>query len=237
MLAAAACLIALIAAAVILAVALAGGKSSSVGPLPTNGSLAGALPGAAGVNSLLKGIPQHGLTLGSQFAPVTLVEYIDPQCPYCQEFETSVMPSLIGRYVRTGKVKVEARILAFIGPDSTRGRDAIIAAGNQNKAFNFAQLLYANQGTENTGWLDDAIVARVAKSIPGLNPKRLFGTRGSDAVKSRASTFDDRASEQGVQGTPTLFVGKSGAEGRQVELTSATDGSPVARAIQASLVS
>ena len=31
----------------------------------------------------------------------------------------------------------------------------MIAAGAQNKAFNFAQILYDNQGTENTGWLND----------------------------------------------------------------------------------
>jgi protein-disulfide isomerase len=234
-LAAAAGVVALIVAAVLVVVVLDNGKSNSVGALPTRGSLANALPGAAEVNSLLKGIPQQGLTLGSSVAPVTLVEYIDPQCPYCQEFETSVMPGLIQRYVRTGKVKVEARVLAFIGPDSTRGRNAILAAGLQNKGFNFTQLLYGNQGTENTGWLDDSIVAATAKSIPGLNPKRLFETRDSAMVKTQSSTFDAQASDQGVHGTPTLFVGKSAGESTQVVLRSAQDGSPVVRAIEAAL--
>jgi protein-disulfide isomerase len=234
-LAGAAGLVALIVAAILLAVVLNNGKSNSVGPLPTNGSLVGGLPGAADVQSLLKGIPQHALTLGSQFAPVTLVEYIDPQCPYCSAFETSVMPSLIGRYVRTGKVKVEARVLAFIGPDSTRGRDAILAAGLQNKAFNLAQLLYDNQGTENTGWLDDSVVAAAAKSIPGLNPKQLFAVRGSSTVKSQAAGFDAQANQDAVKGTPTLYVGRSGGKRAQVVLRSASDGAPVVQAIQAAL--
>jgi protein-disulfide isomerase len=234
-LAAAIGVVALIVAAVVLAIALTGGKSASAGPLPETGSLTGALPGATGVSSLLKGIPQRGLTLGSQTAPVTLVEYIDPQCPYCQEFETSVMPSVISRYVRTGKLKVEARVLAFIGPDSIRGRNAILAAGLQNKAFNYAQLLYDNQGTENTGWLDDSMVAEVAKSIPGLNPKRLVDATGSSPVKSQASSFDDQATQQGIKGTPTLFVGKSGGALETVVLSSANDGSPLVNAIQAAL--
>lgn len=77
MLAAAAGLVALVAVAVVLAVVLSGGKGSSVGPLPTNGSLATGLPGRADVNAMLNGIQQHGLTLGSAAAPVTMVEYID----------------------------------------------------------------------------------------------------------------------------------------------------------------
>src|SRR5438067_135669 len=234
-LAAAAGVVALILAAVVLALVLSKGKSNSVGPLPTNGSLVDAMPGAADVNSLLKGIPQHGLTLGSQFAPVTLVEYIDPQCPYCSAFETQVMPTLISRYVRTGKVRVQARVLAFIGPDSTRGRDAILAAGLQNKAFNFAQLLYDNQGTENTGWLDDSVVSQTAKSIPGLNPKQLFAVRDSSTVKSQSTTFDTQANQDGVKGTPTLYVGKSGGKSTKVALRSATDGTSVVQAIERAL--
>ena len=45
----------------------------------------------------------------------------------------------------------------------------MIAACKQNRGFNFAQLLYFNQGPENGGWLDDAMVAAAATSIPGVN--------------------------------------------------------------------
>ena len=75
-----------------------------------------------GARRLFEGIPQHGNVLGYASAPVTMVEYVDLQCPYCRAFETEVMPTMIRRYVRTGKLKVEARPLAFIGPDSERGR-------------------------------------------------------------------------------------------------------------------
>src|SRR5262249_47014840 len=177
----------------------------------------------------------EGLTLGSPAAPVTLVEYIDLQCPYCQQLETQVMPDIVERYVRPGKVKIEARPLDFIGPDSTRGRHAMIAAAQQGKAFNFAQLLYDNQGTENTGWLSDAVVANAAKSIPGLNPRRLVAEQGSSAVRQQASTFDRTATADGVQGTPTLFVGKSGARGTQVPLTSPQDSQSLIRALNAAL--
>ena len=102
-----------------LALALGGGSKAS-NNYPAIGTLKNALPGASDVQTLFKGIPQNGLTLGDPKAPVTMVEYIDLQCPFCQQFETQVMPNIISKYVRTGKVKVEARILAFIGSEASR---------------------------------------------------------------------------------------------------------------------
>jgi hypothetical protein len=61
-----------------------------------------------------------------------------------------------------GKLKVQARVLAFIGPDSSRGRNAMIATGRQGKAFDLAQVLYGNRQAENSGWLVRAIDAALA---------------------------------------------------------------------------
>jgi protein-disulfide isomerase len=220
---------------IVLAIVLSGGKSSATGTLPTTGSLANALPGASDVNTLLAGIPQKGTTLGSAKAPVTLVEYIDLQCPFCREFETQVMPNIIKRYVRTGKLKLDAHVLAFIGPDSLRGRNAMLAASSQNKAFNYAQLLYANQGTENTGWLDDNMVTQAALSVPGLNPRQLVDERNSSSVKQLGAAFDDDARSANVNATPTLFVARSGGPARRVPLQSPTDSASVEQAIQTAL--
>jgi protein-disulfide isomerase len=227
-LAIAAALAAVVVIAIVAAVVTTGGKGSGVGALPANGSLRNALPDARSVHTLFRGIPQHGLTLGSPSAPVTLVEYVDLQCPYCQQFETQVMPQIVKDWVRTGKVKVEVRPLAFIGPDSVRGRDAMLAAARQNKAFEFAQILYDNQGTENTGWLDDGMVASAAKSIPGLNPKQLFATRASSAIAQQGNDVDNDATADNVVGTPTLFV-----DGKQVQLVSPTDSTSLVTALRA----
>ena len=102
-----------LAVAIGLAVAFSGGSSSA------NPTTVSALPDAAASTALFKGIPQRGNVLGKASAPVTMVEYIDLQCPVCRAFETEVMPTIAERYVRTGKLKVVARPIAFIGPDSS----------------------------------------------------------------------------------------------------------------------
>jgi len=142
--------------------------------------------------------------------PATLVEYIDLQCPVCRDFETNTMPTIIDRYVRTGKLKVIARPVSVIGPDSERGRRAMVAAFAQNRGFNFSQLLYFNQGPENGGWLDDSMVADAAASIPGVNVKQLQDAADSKAVANATARFDRQAQADQLAATPTILVGKTG---------------------------
>jgi len=188
------------------AVAITRGSSSS----SSTSTSTSTLPDSAAVLALFRGIPQHGNVLGSPKAKVRMVEYIDLQCPVCRAFETEEMPTIIPRYVGTGKVQVIARPIAFIGPDSVRGRLAALAAAKQNHFFDFAQLMYANQGTENTGWLSDEIIRAAYASIPGLDAQAAESARGSSAVSTEAQTFDNQANADRVSGTPTVLVGKVG---------------------------
>jgi protein-disulfide isomerase len=196
-----------IGAVIAIVVAVSGGGSSS--SKSTTGT---ALPDAAAANAQFAGIPQSGNVLGKATAPATLVEYIDLQCPVCREFETSVMPTIVKNYVRTGKLKVESRPVAIIGPDSERGRRATIAAFAQNRGFNFAQVLYFNQGPENGGWLDDQMVADAAASVPGLNAQQLQSDVNSKSVADQTVRFDQQAKADQLGGTPTLLVGKTGGQ-------------------------
>jgi len=193
-----------IVAAVALAFVVTSGSSSS------STSNVSTLPDAAASLAEFKGIPQRGNVLGKPSAPVTLVQYIDLQCPACRAFETEVMPSIVQRYVRSGKLKVEARPIAFIGPDSLLGRRATIAAGRQNRLYDFAQLLYANQGPENSGWLNDDMVTSAAKSIPGVDVQALLDESNSGEVEAAAKAYESQATADGVRGTPALYVAKSG---------------------------
>ncbi len=224
-----------VAVAVGIAVALGGGSGSGASGLPAIGTLQGGSAGAAEVQRLFDGIPQHGSFLGSAGAPATMVEYVDLQCPYCREFETVVLPKLLSRYVRAGKLRIDLRILAFIGPDSVAGRSAALAAAEQGRLFNFAELLYFNQGIENTGWLDRATIGSTTASIPGVSVRKALADAGSRLVASQATAIDSEALAAGVNSTPTVLVGKGGAPPVAVSLTSPTDLAAVEAAIDAAL--
>ena len=105
-----------LAAAVALAAAAPPGRAAA----PT---------GAAKVAAMLRGIPQHGVDLGSPKAPVTLIEFADLQCPYCAQWERNALPVLIRKYVRPGKVRIVFIGMTFVGPDSAKAFSAALAAG------------------------------------------------------------------------------------------------------------
>ncbi len=187
-------------------------------PAVGNASSPSALPYAADVQKLLQGIPQNIFVLGQPNAPVTLVEYIDLQCPICQSFEFNEFPTLVRKYVRPGKLKIEMQTWNILDAndgtdDSLRGQKVTIAAAAQNKAFNFAEVLYDNQGTEGTNWLTDAEVANIAASVTGLNLSQLVSVANSSDTASTIKTIDDYANSHVTangpfSGTPNLWLAK-----------------------------
>ena len=175
---------------------------------------------AADVAKLFKGIPQDGFVLGNPDAPVTLVEWIDFQCPACQQFETEMLPELIEKYVRHGKMKIEMKAWNIIDSnfpgmhDSLRGQKVANAAAAQNKAFEFSEVLYNNQGVEGTGWLNDAMISNIGASVDGLNLSQLASDANSAKTASAIRAIDSYAAAQPTifSGTPTLLLAKGKAE-------------------------
>ncbi len=170
---------------------------------------------AAPVTALQKtaafaGIEQRGATLGSPNAPVTLVEYADLQCPYCAEWARTALPVVVDRYVRTGKVQIVFRGLAFIGPDSERALRAVVAAGRQDRLWDLVHALYTSQGMENSGWVTDGLVRAVAGQISGLDADRLLADRWAPRVSPEMRSAAVAARAAGVSGTPSFEIGPTG---------------------------
>jgi protein-disulfide isomerase len=220
--------VAVVAAVIVLVVGGRGSGSSGSSSVTTTS----ALPDADAVIKGFEGIPQHGNVLGSPKAPVTMVQYIDLQCPVCRAYETEVMPTVIQRYVRQGKLKVITRPVTFIGPESEVGRRAALAAGLQNRLAQFNQLIYFNQGAENSGWLTDDLVTAAYASIPGLDVQEALNSRDSSRVVAQTQAFDREANNDNVLGTPTVLVGKTGGTLTNIAPGGAPDVATVEAAIK-----
>ena len=193
---------AVIAAAVVAGVliAISAGKGSGSTSTATLATQTSPPP-----TETLAGVPQHGDTLGDPKAPATLVVFEDPQCPFCQEWALGTLPQVVTDYVKTGRVKLVYRGIEVIGPNSVAGLRAIYAAGQQNKLWNFAEALYRQQGSENSGWITNGLIASVAGSA-GLNGKALVQAATAPGITSDLRAAAQEASALGVNGTPTFVL-------------------------------
>jgi protein-disulfide isomerase len=212
-------LLAALAVVLVLVLVSSGGGDAKEKPAA---SAAGGLPGAKETQALLKGIPQKGRALGSPKAPVTLVEFADLQCPFCQEYAQKVLPSLIRDYVRGGRLRMEFRPVVFLGPDSLTGARFVAAAGNQNHLWNALDLLYRNQGKENSGWLTEPLQRRAAASIPGVRASRLLADRATNGVRLQLVAADRYAKQKRIDSTPSFLVGRTGGKLRTLDFSDLT---------------
>jgi protein-disulfide isomerase len=209
---------AVVVVAIVLGVVLSRGNSSAstnvLKGLPAigNANASTALPGAPEANALFKGIPQKGLVLGNPGAPVEMEMFIDVQCPVCQNYEINYLPTIVQKYIRPGKVQLHLQPWAFIGPQSDTGRLGLIAATFQNKGFEYAKVLYDNQGQENTGWLTDRMMAQIAASVTGLKLQQWLNAKNGSNATQIASKVDKLAATADVTGTPTVWVGPNGGK-------------------------
>ena len=204
-------IVALIVIAIVLGIVFSsgGGSSDPLKGLPAVGSASSpaALPGAPEANALFAGIPQKGLVLGNPSAPVEMEMFIDVQCPFCQRYEVDNLPTIVQKYIRPGKVQLHLEPWAFIGDQSFSGRLGLIAASFQNKGYQYAKVLYDNQATENTGWLDDRMMAQIGASVNGLRMQQWLSAKNGSGAQAIAKKVDQLATKSNAQGTPTVLVG------------------------------
>lgn len=175
------------------------------------------MTGAAESRALLANVPQDGAVLGNPRARVRLVEYADLQCPACKAYSDQALPTLIERYVRPGRVALEFRHFPIVGQDSVPAARVAAAAGQQDRLWSFVELFYRNQGPENSGYVTEGFLRRIAGAVPGLDVGRALD--GLEDPEAAAAVERGRAQAQrlGLPGTPS-FVLRSGEDERVLRL-------------------
>jgi protein-disulfide isomerase len=208
--------LAAIAVAAVLIIVLAGGGDDGGG-----GDSAAGVQGATDSRAMLAGIQQDGASLGDPDAPVVLTEFADLQCPFCRDYALNVLPRVIEKYVRRGDLRLELRLLRFIGPDSDRGARAAVVASRQDKMWDFVDLFYRNQGKEGTGYADDSFIRDIAQAA-GVPPQEAIDGISAADTEAPIAEAEQQATAAGIQSTPSFTVNREGEEPKRIELTQIT---------------
>jgi len=169
--------------------------------------------GASEVHRLLNGIPQKGLVLGESSAKVALVEFGDLQCPVCKGYSEEVLPAVIESRVRSGEATLEFRNYTIIGPESIPAGAAAIAAAKQGRGWQFVELFYRNQGTEDSGYVTDGFLKAVAEGAGVSDIAQWEKDRKDKAVVREVEETTAEARNLGFEGTPSFAVEGPGTKG------------------------
>ncbi len=177
-----------------------GGVSGAVLPSLTRFAKAEDAPSAAEV---AHAGPDGDVMLGSDTAPVTIIEYASMTCPHCAHFSETTFPELKQRYIDTGKVRYTLREFPL---------DALAAAGfmlarcaGKDKYMPIVETLFAKQAE----WV-------VQEPVPALKSiAKQFGfTEASfdqcltnqKVIDSIQAVRDHAVEKLGVNSTPTFFI-------------------------------
>jgi protein-disulfide isomerase len=165
------------------------------------------------ITALLAGIPQRADALGQPAAPVTLAYFADLQCPYCRDFSLEVLPSIIERWVRAGRLRIEFHALQTATHDLAvfmAQQVAALAAGRQERAWHFIETFYVEQGEENSGYVTDTYLQGIASQVTGLDLARWASDRRDPELANEIAGDAQAAENAGLTGTPSFLIGASG---------------------------
>ena len=147
--------------------------------------------------------PDGDIMIGSDKAPVTVIEYASMTCPHCAHFSETTFPELQKRYIDTGKVRFTLRAFPL---DALAAAGFMLArCGGKDKYMPIVETLFAKQPE----WI-------VKEPLPALKEiAKQFGIGESEFNECLANqklldgiqTVRDNAVQKlGVNSTPTFFV-------------------------------
>jgi protein-disulfide isomerase len=150
-----------------------------------------------------------GTALGVAGAPVVIQLYADFQCPACKQLVTAQLPRLIDDFITLGTLRIEAKDIDLIGKGSPNESIELAAgaacAAEQDRYWQFHDLVFWNQGRENRGDHDAAFIARVANQA-GLDVTAWNACNARPDVRASINTRTSQAFSAGVSSTPTLVI-------------------------------
>jgi len=139
-------------------------------------------------------------SLGPANAPITIIEFSDYQCPYCKKWQQEAWPQIQAAY--PGKIRLVYRDfpLYSIHPESESAAIAADCAGDQQKYWEFHDLLFSDQLP-----LGQDSYIKYATQVK-LDVDKFTKCITTQQFKTNVSDNYTYASNLGVNSTPTFFV-------------------------------
>ena len=149
--------------------------------------------------------------LGDKNAPVTFVEFVDYECPFCKRFFDETFPQIKKDYIDTGKIKLVMRDLPLSFHQNahaeSQAAECAREQGGDEVYFKYHDEIFKRTTSNGTGLALDQLSV-IADDI-GLNGSSLQECIDSEKYKDEVDKDLADAAAYGADGTPSFFIGKS----------------------------
>lgn len=147
-----------------------------------------------------------GYTMGSDSAPVEVVEYLDFECPACARFAVLQLPTIREQLIATGRVRWRTRDFPLQSHRYSRfSSHAAQCAGEQGKFLEMHDQLFFNHSWAQTGKNPTRLFRGFAQAA-GLDVTAYDACMASERYAGRIEASRLEGEARGVGGTPTFFV-------------------------------
>ena len=143
--------------------------------------------------------------LGDQSAEITILEFGDYQCTFCYKFHKETLPILKDEFINNGKIKVIFKDFPLNGDDSKIAGEAAYCAEDQNKYWDYHDVLYQNWAGERTGWIKLDMLYQFAKDT-SLDLEQFTDCLTDHKYLKRVLENERYGIEIDVDATPTFLV-------------------------------
>ena len=143
--------------------------------------------------------------LGDQSAEITILEFGDYQCTFCYKFHKETLPILKDEFINNGKIKVVFKDFPLNGDDSKIAGEATYCAEDQNKYWDYHDILYQNWAGERTGWIKLDVLYQFAKDTD-LDLEQFTDCLADHKYLKRVLENERYGIEIDVDATPTFLV-------------------------------
>lgn len=152
---------------------------------------------------------QNGTKLGSDDAPVKLVQFEDFQCPHCLTYTLNIEPFLVEEFVKAGLLQIEFRHYPVVGRESVTAAVASECAAEQNRMFEYANRLFAKQAEgdfyPDQGVFSEENLVEIAREL-GLNTDEFAACQARPDALSPVARGQSAAQAYGFRGTPNFVI-------------------------------
>jgi protein-disulfide isomerase len=151
-----------------------------------------------------------GRAMGDPDAPVTIEVFEDFQCSACKTYSEQIAPQVKDAYVATGEVYYIFRHFPFLDDNAPRkesdqAANASMCAGDENRFWDYHDMLFANWKGENQGSFNDRRLVAFAEAL-GLDMGQFNSCFDANLHAEEINSDLQQGRDMGVSGTPSVLV-------------------------------